>query len=37
MQKELITKVGLEIEPAAERLPILRFWRRVKNVLRGAA
>jgi hypothetical protein len=37
MQKDRITKVGLEVEPEAERLPILRFWRRVKGALSGAA
>lgn len=29
LRKEKIAKVGLEIEPPAERLPILRLWRRV--------
>lgn len=37
MNKDHITKVGLEIEPEAERLPILRFWRRIKSMLRSAA
>jgi len=37
MQRDRITKVGLEVEPEAERLPILRFWRRVKSALSGAA
>ena len=36
MDKELITKVGLEIEPETERLPILRFWQRVKGLLQSA-
>lgn len=37
MEKNRISKVGLEIEPEVERLPILRFWNRVKSILRGAA
>lgn len=37
MDKDRITKVGLEIEPEAERLPILRFWRRLKSMLSGTA
>jgi hypothetical protein len=36
MQKNRIAKVGLEVEPEAERLPILRFWNRVRGILRGA-
>jgi potassium/hydrogen antiporter len=36
MSKDHITKVGLEIEPEAERLPILRFLRRLKGMLRSA-
>lgn len=36
MEKNRISKVGLEIEPEVERLPILRFWNRVKTALRGA-
>jgi cell volume regulation protein A len=37
MEKNRIAKVGLEVEPEVERLPILRFWNRVKTALRGAA
>ncbi len=37
LQKDRISKVGLEVEPEAERLPILRFWRRIKGLLRSEA
>jgi cell volume regulation protein A len=34
LRKDQVVKVGLEIEPEAERLPILRFWRRVVGMVR---
>ncbi len=37
LRKEKISKVGLEIEPEAERLPILRLWRRVLGLLGAGA
>ena len=37
LRKEKISKVGLEIEPEAERLPILRLWRRVLGFLGASA
>jgi potassium/hydrogen antiporter len=37
LRKEKIAKVGLEIEPEAERLPILRLWTRVKSYVRASA
>ena len=37
MNRDHIAKVGLEIEPEAERLPILRFWQRVKGMIRSGA
>lgn len=37
LRKDKIAKVGLEIEPEAERLPILRLWRRVVNLVRAGA
>ena len=36
LRKDQVVKVGLEIEPEAERLPILRFWRRVAVLWRGS-
>ena len=33
LRKDKIAKVGLEIEPRAERLPILRLWRRILSLL----
>lgn len=37
LRKEKIAKVGLEIEPEAERLPILRLWRRLVGLVRAGA
>jgi potassium/hydrogen antiporter len=37
LRKDQVVKVGLEVEPEAERLPILRFWRRLVRMLRTAA
>lgn len=37
LRKEKIAKVGLEIEPEAERLPILRLWRRLVGFVRAGA
>ena len=31
--RDKIAKVGLEIEPAAERTPIMRLWRRLRGYL----
>ena len=36
LRKEKIAKVGLEIEPEAERLPILRLWHRLLGLVRAA-
>lgn len=36
LRKDQVVKVGLEIEPEAERLPILRFWRRVVSLWRSS-
>jgi cell volume regulation protein A len=33
LRREKISKVGLEIEPEAERLPILRLWRRFLSLV----
>ena len=37
LRKEKISKVGLEIEPETERLPILRLWRRVVGLVRAGS
>jgi cell volume regulation protein A len=37
LRKEKISKVGLEIEPEAERLPILRLWRRFLGLVGARA
>jgi cell volume regulation protein A len=36
LEKDRIVKVGLELEPEAERLPILRYWQRFLGLVRGA-
>ncbi|MBV8536915.1 MAG: hypothetical protein JO128_15050, partial [Alphaproteobacteria bacterium] len=37
LRKEKIAKVGLEIEPEVERLPILRLWRRFLSLVGAGA
>jgi len=37
LRRDKISKVGLEIEPEAERLPILRLWRRLLGLVGAGA
>jgi cell volume regulation protein A len=37
LRKDQVVKIGLEIEPESERLPILRFWRRVVGMWRSTS